>query len=389
MAKGRSAKSKPTLLWVGDAVAHTGFSAVTHGVLDDLQRNWNVAVLGINYYGDPHSYSYPIYPASLGGDLWGVKRIQGVIQNVKPDVVLMLNDPWVVREYMPALKSLDVKKVAYMPVDAKNMRPDFVEQLNDLDLAIAYTEFGERELVAGGLTVPTTIIPHGFEPNIFLPVPKQKAREVLGLDQSWFIVGMIARNQPRKRHDLMIQYFAEWVKDKPDTVRLYLHCALRDMGWDVLQLCQYYGIEDRLIITSPNISAVAGVKREQLPFIYSSFDVHAMTTMGEGFGLPVLESMACGVPQIVPEWSALAEWPRGGVHYVPCTSLFVNTGGINTVGGIADKDQYTAALEKMYTDHEYRQEMAAKALDVARSPSFLWPNVAKKFDAALKPLVRQ
>jgi D-inositol-3-phosphate glycosyltransferase len=387
MVKGRAVETKRKLLWVGDAVAHTGFSAVTHGVLNNLHKTWDVTVLGINYYGDPHDYPYPIYPASLGGDLWGVRRVQALVQKVQPDVVLTLNDPWIVKDYIPALKGMATKKVAYMPIDAKNIKPDFLNPLNELDLAIAYTEFGREELTAGGLTIPIEVIPHGFEPDIFRPIPKNEARKALGISEDWFIVGMVARNQPRKRHDLLIQYFAEWAKDKPEHVRLYLHCALHDMGWDILQLAQHYGIEERLIITSPNLSAVAGVRREQLPFIYSSFDVHAMTTMGEGWGLPVLESMACGVPQIVPEWSALAEWPKGGVHYVPCTSVFANTGGLNTVGGIADKQLYIEAFERMYTDHTYRQEMADNALAKARSPEFSWPNVSLRFHTVLKSLV--
>jgi glycosyltransferase involved in cell wall biosynthesis len=45
--------------------------------------------------------------------------------------------------------------------------------------------------------------------------------------------------------------------------------------------------------------------------IYSSMDLLLATSRGEGFGLPVLEAQACGVPVIVSNWSAQPELVRG------------------------------------------------------------------------------
>jgi D-inositol-3-phosphate glycosyltransferase len=283
--KGRLVPVKPKLLWVGDAVATTGFGTVTHGVLDRLHKTWDVSVLGVNYLGDPHTYPYPIYPAQLGGDIWGLGRLEQLVAGIDPDVVVILNDPWVVKDYLPMLSKYRAKVAAYIPIDAKNVRKDFVAPLNQLDLAIPYTQFGLDELTKSGLTIPTTIIPHGFDSSVYKPMPSAEARKPLGLAPSWFVVGCVARNQPRKRLDLLVQYFAEWVHttNKPNSVRLYPHCAMQDIGWDIVQMAQYRGIEDRLIVTDPKqMSASRGVPREALANIYNSFDVHAMTTAGEG-----------------------------------------------------------------------------------------------------------
>lgn len=155
-----------------------------------------------------------------------------------------------------------------------------------------------------------------------------------------------------------------------------------------MQLADYYDISDRLIITSPEMTAAVGVPREMLQYIYNSFDVQISTTLGEGFGLPQLEGMACGVPQIVPDWSALGEWARDGAVLIPCTSTQANSGGLNTIGGIADKELFIAALNRIYTDKEYKAKMGFAASTLARRPQFNWDTIANQFDDVFKKVTR-
>ena len=51
------------VLWYGDACSNTGFGRVTTSVLEHLQKEHEVEVIGINYNGDPHDLPYKIYPA--------------------------------------------------------------------------------------------------------------------------------------------------------------------------------------------------------------------------------------------------------------------------------------------------------------------------------------
>src|SRR4030095_6152956 len=81
----------------------------------------------------------------------------------------------------------------------------------------------------------------------------------------------------------------------------------------------------------------------QLPLIYSALDVQVTTTLGEGWGLTTMEGMACGTPQIVPDWAALGEWATPALK-VPC-SLQLAHPGINTVGALPDKEAFMKALD--------------------------------------------
>lgn len=389
--KGRQVREVPRILVIADAVASTGFARVNHSIMDRLYKKYDVHVLGVNYFGDPHNYPYKVYPAAPGGDVFGLGRLPQLLKGIRPHLVFMINDPWLVKDYIEIIlktplgtveggKQAFPHTVAYMPVDGLNMQPGYVKPLNALNLAVGYTQFAVDELRKGGLTAHTAIVPHGVDTSIFKPVPKDKAREAFKLPNDWFIVGCVNRNQPRKRIDLAMQYFAEWAKDKPENVKLYYHGALRDHGWGIEQLADFFGIQDRLILTSNDMTVGTGIPVEALRNVYSVFDVHMSTTIGEGWGLTQHESMACRVPNIVPEWSALAEWARGGVAYVPCTSIQVNTGGLNTVGGVADKHAYMQELDKMYYDATYRNTVAKAGYDLVLQPRFSWNSVANTFD---------
>jgi len=93
------------------------------------------------------------------------------------------------------------------------------------------------------------------------------------------------RNQPRKRFDLTIQGFALFARGKPDkSVFLYCHCGLVDIGFNILELCVRYGIDDRLI-TSNSSKPLQSVPQDQLNLIYNACDVGLNTSIGEGWSL--------------------------------------------------------------------------------------------------------
>jgi D-inositol-3-phosphate glycosyltransferase len=384
-------KERPRLLVIGDAVAHTGFATLIHSLCNQWYRDWDIAVLGVNYLGDPHGYPYDIFPASLGGDVYGLGRLPNLLEVLKPDLVFIVNDPWIAMDYMKVLREKDIPVVIYTPVDSPNIKVDFAQALNPARLVIGYTQFAVDELKKAGLETQTAVLPHGVDITNFRPLTKKEAREKTGIDPDWFVVGCINRNQARKRIDLLIYYFAEWwnKNNQNPNLRLYWHGALQDLGWDVLQLARYFGVEKQMIITSPKITPGQGVPREILNYIYNSFDIHVSTTLGEGWGFTQAEAAACRIPQIVPRWSALAEWMDGAAHFVDCTSISVNTGGINTIGGVADKDQFVEALDLLYKDPKYRQQLAQKGYSLVSKPTFRWETIAKQFDKAFREILNE
>jgi D-inositol-3-phosphate glycosyltransferase len=380
--------SKPRLLWVSDGVVHTGFARVAHSVLPHLMADFEVGMLAAHFNGDPHSYRYPIWPAFSPVEWFGFTRLPEVAKTFKPDVVLVLNDSYYVAKFAKLRTKLEAewKLVGYMPMDGPNLHPEIADALSELDAAIFYTRFGLETALAAGFHGKASIIPHGIDLDLFRVVPRETARRITGISPDGFIVGNANRNQPRKRLDLTIAFFADWVdREKlPADVKLYLHCAAKDVHIsDIAALAGYYGVRDRLILPDKALRWDKGVAEEHLSAVYSAMDVQISTSLGEGWGLTTMEGMACGVPQIVPEWSGLAEWARGAVEYVPCTEVEVFAGFENRIGGVPDREAFVGALSRLYQNAEQREDLSLAGLELVSRPEFEWANVARAFSGVL------
>jgi len=390
-------KSNVRLLWCGDAVTQTGFSRVSHNVLNGLFNTgmYDIHVLGVNYHGDPHNYPYKIYPAVLGGDQLGYKRLETIVKAIKPEVVVLFNDIWVILDYLYILKEAKLenfKTAIYFPVDAYGYDPEWMDPLYRVDKVLVYTEFAKQVLREAGFRRKVSIVPHGVDTNIYFPVNKSEARQSLnGLKDEDFIVFNANRNQPRKRIDTTIKAFCKFAKNKPDA-RLYLHMGLVDAGWSIIPLmmreCKLNGIEsaNKLILTDPNLTPGSTVSEELLNIIYNTADIGLNTSSGEGWGLVNFEQAACGVPQIVPGFAATAEIFKDRGLLLPARQYLSNL-KINTEGGIIHEDDVVEALNTYYYDKELRYLHAAKMFEYTQQPQFNWISVAKLWHQHLQELV--
>ena len=394
------------LLWVGDAGVPTGLAKVTHSILDVLKElDWDIHVLGINYYGDPHGYDYKLYPACrpVDNDMFGFSRIQTIIKTVKPDLVCLLHDPWNLYNYIHLIRQCEdpeiknVPLVAYIPVDAENMRYEWASALNDLHRAIFYTEFGYEVCKASGYGGSGTIIPHGVDLEIFSPVDRVEARTKLGiqdkLPKDAFIIGNVNQNQVRKRLDITVRAFYAWLKkSKVRNAWLYMHAKSQGVV-DLNQLATYYERiykikpKGRLITLGDNMTAQGGVAEQYMKHVYGSFDVHVNSCGGEGWGLSTLESMAGRIPNIIPGFGALQEWTRGAAHVVPCNNTL--TWEFNTIGHMPSEEAMTDAFDKMYTDEDYRIRKGQEGYNLVQRPFFKWEAIAHRFHNVFRAVLQE
>jgi len=380
---------KPKLLICGDFCRHTGFARVNESLSAQLRDRWDIAVLAVNYRGDYHPLQqhYHIYPAHLGGDLYGMERIAEIVRQEKPDVILVVNDPWLAHGYLDGLAALDnpPPTVLYTPIDALGLRSSDAEQLNGFTHVVAYTRFGGAELRRAGYRGSLAVIPHGIDRDLFHVVDQEAARKLVGVPPDTFAVLIMDANNPRKRHDIAFDAFARFAEGKPENVKLVYHGPLDagNWGWDIPAMAEDLGISDRLIATHPNIKVNAGVPPEQLKVVYSMCDVKLSTTSGEGWGLTTLEAMACGLPSIVPEFGALAEWANGAAYFIPAETP-TRHAIINTVGMVPTAESAALALDILYRDQDLRMSIRQGGLERAAHPDLAWPQVANHFHATLE-----
>jgi glycosyltransferase involved in cell wall biosynthesis len=167
-------------------------------------------------------------------------------------------------------------------------------------------------------------VPHAVDTSVFAPHTDRAAvREAMGVPDDAFVVGMVAANTgntpPRKSFPQVFKAFAELHRKHPDSI-LFLHTEVtgRNMGLDMLRLAEACGIPSEAVGSSDQLLMRLGfIEPERMALLYATMDVLANPAMGEGFGVPIVEAQACGVPVIVSDHSAMPElcgagWKVGG-----------------------------------------------------------------------------
>jgi len=282
------------------------------------------------------------------------------------------------------------KVVVYSPVESGPIAPEMTRELSSVSRYVLYTDYGRREIESSlnyvrkenpGFEFPLVeVIPHGVDTHRFFPLNdddvarRVEARRALKLDApellSAFIVLNANRNMPRKRIDLTMQGFAEFAKDKPPNVKLYLHMALQDTGWNVIALAKRYGIFDRLIMTRAD-NVAPDFPDKQLNLLYNACDVGITTTTGEGWGMVAFEHAATRAAQVMPRHTSLADLWKSAAEFVDPVMKLTWPGNL-TDGHFVSPPGVAAALERLYEDREYRDTMAQAAYLNATRSEFKW-----------------
>lgn len=381
---------KKKVFIIGDTpTVPTGFSTVIKNIFSNLTDDFEISQLGINYYGDPHTTGWDIYPAYSGGDVWGFGRLISLLRTTKPDVIFILNDIWVIAKYLDAIKKeVDLKKipiVAYFPVDSYNFDEEWFKDFDLVSEIVVYTKFGYDVVKA---VLPSyrdaTIIPHGVNTKDFYPVDYSKEELKRFMfpknDSFWgdsFIVLNANRNQPRKRIDTTMEGFKLFAEDKPENVKLYLHMGLKDSGWNIIRLSKYLGIDTRLAVSNNNMQTQQ-VSVETLNRIYNVSDVGVNTSIGEGWGLVNVEHAVVGAPQIVPNHSACAELFSECGLLLPISNRQWNQETL-TVSSLVRPEDLAYSLEDLYTNEELYNSLSKKAQNKFTQEEYNWKNISLKF----------
>jgi glycosyltransferase involved in cell wall biosynthesis len=142
-----------------------------------------------------------------------------------------------------------------------------------------------------------------------------------------------------------------------------------DVGYDLVTLLRRYGLEGRADVTGPNFSLDQALSDEQLNRLYNLFDVTVLPSSGEGFGLPIIESLAAGVPVVATDCSACSELVRGRGELVRL--LTTVTMGVNLIEhAVIDVEDLAGRIEKLYRDPGLVRQYSAAGRAFAESLSW-------------------
>ncbi len=384
--------SRPRLLVIGDAVAHTGFARVIRGIFSQLVDRYTIFQLGVNCWGDPHDWPWPIYPADIERYSLGEHRIPELVRKLRPDLVFVLNDPEALARYLVPLRSFEALPVVlYGAYNAGPVDPEDLAALEGCTRFVVFTEFARREVEEGLARSrepidlpPIEVLPLGVDTEVFHPLDpdrrraRRMARQRLFPDHrelhDAFIVLNANRNSPRKRIDVTMEGFARFAKGRSG-VFLHLHMGVRDLGWDIQRFARRLGIGERLILTQAGES-IPDLSDVELNALYNAADVGINTATSEGWGLISFEQAASGLAQMVPGHTSGEELWHGAAELLrPTLSLTDPTRGI--AEHLIDPAAVASALH--HTPSRLRM-LEQAALKHARDPRYRWDNLSVAWD---------
>ena len=393
---------RPKILIIGDAVAPTGFARVIRSIFEPLHPDYELHQLATRFDGGAHDYPWELYPAGKGASRYGFDQVPSLVDRIKPSIVFLLYDIVFQLQYLEHLRKAAFKPriVFYSPVESGPIAPEIMKRLGGVSRYVVFTEYGRREIESALRTVRENdpafefpnleVIPHGVATEKFFPMPdKAEARRRMRLDddahRDAFIVLNANRNMPRKRIDLTIHGFALFAKDKPADVKLYLHMATEDTGWNVLILAKRYGIFDRLIMTQADNSRPT-FSDEQLNYLYNACDVGITTTTGEGWGMPSFEHAATRAAQVIPRHTSLADLWKDAAEFIDPVMTLTWPGNL-THAHIVTPEGVAAALQRLYEDDAQRNALAAAAYHNATRPELSWSAISSRWQRLFDELL--
>jgi len=403
----------------------TGFGRVMKELLPRLAKTgkYEICMIGWVYSGNSYEYDQAkelgirleMTHFWEGRDRFGAIRANEIIPRFQPNIVFSLGDVWMIDWISQNKHRKQFNWVLYTPIDRDYLSQYWLQILKDPEALVLYSKFGEKIVNRQIPNIRPYIIMHGVDTTIFHPIKnRQLLRKDVKFDQDEFIVGQCCRNQLRKsiprtfkmfkafncktffsdrtkcQHDIRCDLCQNFEQDeRKKKTRLYLHMTDgsdandgRGISWNLNELAKRFKVRPSV---TPGLSVSHGLSSVVLNKIYNLFDVHLLTTKREGFGLPILESMAAGIPNIATDYSSCSELLEGGGGLGIKIKAFLNDPDDEAESAICDIEDGAEKLEYLFNNPEKRKEIAQKSRKYAEK--LTWdvtiPQWEKVFDSVM------
>lgn len=352
-------KQVPIMLLSDAPDTQSGLGRITRDLATLLSRmpEFRVATSGLGGRG---AAEFPWQQYHIGHNEFGELSLPAVWENWtqgEAGVLLTIWDlsrllwlcqpkyaPEGLKQWLEGKRSAGAMKVwSYVPLDAWGPHSRLTgmerEALAGSDRLLAYSPFGKAlisDTIGTELAVDKGIdwMPHGISLKHFNPEPR--------LANQHKQVGCLMTNQRRKDWGLCAAVCYDLVAHLNAGVRFWWHVDMRHREWNLDALVEDFGLQDYVTITEGGLLCDDAWLAQQ----YRACDITFLPSLGEGYGYPLFESLACGVPVVHGDYAGGASLMRsfGLERYLVEPVAYRLEGALNCVRPVYDPRTFSQKI---------------------------------------------
>lgn len=263
-----------------------------------------------------------IFISRPNNPIWNGEELLRAINLSDIDFLIMVGiDIWRYCNVYPRIKELARERkftfIHIFPYDLQNVRLDWVDWINQIDVPCVYSRYG-YEMLENYVPNLRYFRPSFQKPDMWKPLDPEKVERLRrnsfpSVPEDGFIYGFVGQNQVRKDIPGLLKAFSI-VRNNIENVYLYMHTT-KEGEYNIVQMAEDFGIhKGELLLKADNVSFYA----DQMPLLYNCFDCLVNCTMQEGLSWTVIEAMLCGIPIIASDSTAHTELVEGAGILVRC-----------------------------------------------------------------------
>lgn len=354
------------------------------------------------------------------------------LRTVNPDVVICIfqsDDPSLL--HIPTLfkKTIFYTTIEGARVPTYSMRV-FDTVINNGGKIVVPTVFGKHEIEkeadrfrveASKIRIKENVhvIPYGYNDKIFRPgIHYLNNKEIVSFlkwdnknnrwsqhnvsigdmlfDSSFkgkFVYAQIGQNiGVRKRFERLLKAYSILISESQtlkDRTVLHIHTLpVSAQGLNLMDECEILDIQNNISFSYGDFRS-SGWSEETLCALINRFDCHCSASSAEGFSLPCLETMACGIVNIAPRYTSFPELigeevgkERGLLAELDTIQMTEST----SYKGLVSEKDLARNMKEMYTDKHMRKKYSDSCLSFVKD--FTWDKQIDKWDKYLKDFIK-
>jgi len=339
------------------------------------------------HYHEPESvdngvHFYPDHPKKPRDPL----RLRELLYRLKPDNILLHADLHFFLRYIKELQLWQGPVTGWFTVDyERNRNPaPLFPIIQRCQRILGLADFGLNQ-IKKDYQGPLSKVPLGVNHRDFFPVDKatqQRLRTQLGLPTDAFLLVLVANNFWRKGLEyaiLAMAYFNQRYPELAKSTYLYMHTEANDL---ILEQISSLGLQNQVFVSKQFDPYKNPLSVTQLSRLYQASDAFFLTTLGEGFGMPLLEAQACGLPIIVSDNSVIREVAGDAALYIRCPG-WISGQNADRVVWMHSPDPEHAAEQIYYLRQNPQVQAELRQAGLRQSRSRTWEQTSRLLAAEL------